>query len=174
MGALVEFAGSNLEGYRIIRRADVTLRGLQVRAEVGDLCDVRRVDADESTGGQSAVQLALNGGNGASSVRARCDEAKRTTRRLDSLVSRRHEPGGSLQHERGTFRVKVGVGVADILKSGPDVAEADRGGIGRIGGEENSGHSSLPFQDNGRDREHARDIAAARGEVACLRCVIHV
>jgi hypothetical protein len=32
------------------------------------------------------------------------------------------------------------VGIADVFERGPNVAEADWGGVGAIGGEKNSGH----------------------------------
>jgi hypothetical protein len=43
-----------------------------------------------------------------------------------------------LQHEGRAFRVKVGVRVAHVFKSGPNVAKADRSVVGRIGSKENA------------------------------------
>ena len=120
------------------------LSGHESRAEVAHGRDVVGVHADEHTRGESAVQLALSGGNLRSSIRPGSGEVNHATAgRLDSLSSRR--AGIVRQHKRGTLGVQVGVTVLDEGQSGTDVAKSK----GHIGGgcKENIGHFWVSFRD---------------------------
>ena len=174
MLALVEGCRANGEGHAIVLRVNAVLRGHERSAKLAHGRDVRRVNAHERTSGESAVKLALGGRYDASSISARCDKAQDAVGGLDRLVGSRDEPRAGVEHQRRAFRVQVGMRIADVIESGPDVAECDGGGIGAVGGEKDGGHSGMSFQDIGRGREHARGIAAARGAVAVLQCVIHI
>ena len=146
IASLVEGHRADDERSRVVVGAHGSLSGREGLPESSHGRDVRRVDADQQAGGQSAVQLRLDGGNLRSSISPGSLEAEDTARRLDSLVGRGHEPRAGLEHQRGTLGVQVAVRVADVFERGPDVAERDGGGIGGVGGEENNGHGVCPFK----------------------------
>ena len=103
------------------------LRGLDSSTKLLDLRDVRRVHADERTSGDCTVQLRLSSRNLRSSIRAGHGEVERTTQgRLDGLDGRR----STREHQRGPFRVQVGVAVLNELERTPDVGECE----GHVGG----------------------------------------
>ena len=123
------------------------LRGIDSSTKLRDLRHVVRVHADERTRGNRSIELRLRGGNLGSRIRTGHGEVERATAgSLDGLDGRR----STREHQRGPFRVQVGVRVLNELERAPNVGECE----GHVGGgcEKNRGHVSVLSRRPGHQR----------------------